>query len=64
MEEQLEAQGGSLYMPPFAGTAEDREILANYIVRAVQKKGDADAGSGASEANPSEEKREGEKSSP
>jgi cytochrome bd-type quinol oxidase subunit 1 len=64
MEEQLEAQGGSLYMPPFAGTAEDREILANYIVRAVQKKGGTDAGSSATEANPAEEKREGEKASP
>jgi cytochrome bd-type quinol oxidase subunit 1 len=60
MTEQLEAQGGSGYMPPFAGNAEDREILANYIVRAVQSKGGADAGSAATEASPAEEKREGE----
>ena len=60
MEEQLEAQGASPYMPPFAGNADDREILANYIVRAVQKKREADAGSGATEASPAEEKREGE----
>jgi cytochrome bd-type quinol oxidase subunit 1 len=60
MEEQLEGQGASGYMPPFAGNAEDREALANYIVRAVQKKDGADAGSGATEATPAEESREGE----
>jgi mono/diheme cytochrome c family protein len=60
MQEQLEAQGASPYMPPFAGNADDREILANYIVRAVRKKGGTDAASGATEATPAEEKREGE----
>jgi len=58
MEEQLEAQGDSGYMPPFIGDAGDRELLSNYIVRAVQKKGAADAGSGATEAAPGEEGRE------
>jgi cytochrome bd-type quinol oxidase subunit 1 len=60
MVEQLEALGDSGYMPPFAGNEEDREILANYIVRAVAKKGGADAGSAATEAKPGEEKREGD----
>jgi mono/diheme cytochrome c family protein len=58
LQEQLEAQGASGYMPPFAGDARDREILANYIVRAVQKRSPADAGSGATEASPAEEARE------
>jgi cytochrome bd-type quinol oxidase subunit 1 len=56
MSEQLEAQGASGYMPPFAGNAEDREILSNYIVRAVQ--GKSDAGSAATEAAPGEEASE------
>jgi cytochrome bd-type quinol oxidase subunit 1 len=60
MIEQLESQGDSGYMPPFAGNAEDKEILANYIVRAVAKKGDVDAGSAATEAEPGEEEKEGE----
>jgi len=60
MTEQLESQGDSGYMPPFAGNAEDREILANYIVRAVARKNGADAGSGATEKAPGEEEREGE----
>jgi cytochrome bd-type quinol oxidase subunit 1 len=60
MIEQLECQGDSGYMPPFAGNAEDREILANYIVRAVAQKNGADAGSGATEKAPGEEEREGE----
>jgi mono/diheme cytochrome c family protein len=63
MAEQLEAQGSSGYMPPFAGDAEDRDVLANYIVRAVQKKS-VDADSGATEALPSEEGREAEKPGP
>ena len=50
-------------MPPFAGNSGDREILANYIIRAVQKK-KADAQSAATEASPSVEKREGEKEAP
>jgi len=63
MQEQLEGQGSSGYMPPFAGNAQDREILANYIVRAV--KGDrADAGSSATEGAPGEETREGAKNGP
>jgi cytochrome bd-type quinol oxidase subunit 1 len=57
MEEQLEAQGESGYMPPFAGNAEDRETLSNYIVRAIQKK-EPDAGSGATEKAPGEEENE------
>jgi cytochrome bd-type quinol oxidase subunit 1 len=59
MMEQLEIQGDSGYMPPFAGNAEDREILANYIVRAVTKKDGVDSGSGATEKVPGEEEREG-----
>jgi hypothetical protein len=51
-------------MPPFVGNAEDRELLANYIVRAVQKKGAADANSAATEAAPGEERRESPKASP
>jgi cytochrome bd-type quinol oxidase subunit 1 len=57
MSEQLEAQGASGYMPPFAGGPLDREVLANYIVRAVQGK-KVDAGSAASEGAPKEEERE------
>jgi cytochrome bd-type quinol oxidase subunit 1 len=64
MSEQLEAQGASGYMPPFAGNAEDREILSNYIVRAVQKKTGADAGSAATEAAPGEEASENAKGAP
>jgi Cytochrome bd-type quinol oxidase, subunit 1 len=58
MEGQLEAQGGSGYMPPFIGNAEDREILANYIVRAVQKKGAVDGASAATEKKEGEAERE------
>ena len=58
MQEQLEGQGDSGYMPPFIGDARDRKLLSNYIVRAVQKKGAADAGSGATESVPGEEERE------
>jgi cytochrome bd-type quinol oxidase subunit 1 len=60
LTEQFEGQGESGYMPPFAGDAEDRDILANYIVRAVQGKA-VDAASGATEASPAEENRETEK---
>jgi mono/diheme cytochrome c family protein len=54
MQEQLESIGDSGYMPPFAGNAEDRERLANYIVRAVQRKDGTDAGSAATAAGPAE----------
>lgn len=60
MAEQLENQGASGYMPPFVGTAEDRDLLANYIVRAIQKK-TVDTASGATEGAPGEEERDGKK---
>lgn len=52
MMAQLESQGTTGYMPPFVGNEDDRELLANYVVRAVQNP--ADAGSAASVTAPKE----------
>lgn len=65
LEEMLETIGQTGYMPPFAGNAADREILANYIMRAVQgKAADAQSAATSNEGAPSEEKQEAERPSP